>query len=160
MEYKIYLLYAVLVIFFGYLAVIAKKYGWLDSISDSFYHLPKKYNWIFTVFLWTISIMLIMIGGTNLMYLAGVCIMFVGTWPWFNDGERIQHFIAAGLGIGLGMLSLWCDFGLWYIPVSFGVIVGILKLLKVNHFTYWLEVVAFSEIIGGLFIAVKNMLNP
>jgi len=160
MEYKIYLLYAVLVIFFGYLAVIVKKYGWLDSISDSFYHLPKKYNWIFSVFLWTISILMMMIGGTNLMFLAGMSIMFVGTWPWFNDEQKLQHYLAAVTGIGLGMISMWYDFGLWYIPVSFVVIVGILKLLKINNFTYWLEVVAFSEIIAGLFIAVENMLHP
>lgn len=137
-------------LFFGYIGFMILKLGMVESISDTFYHLPKKYGWVFSVWLWTISILLMYAGGTNLMFLAGMCIMFVGAWPWFNNDQKIQHYIAAVLGISLGMVSMWYDFGLWLIPILFIIFSLGLNVVKIRFRIFWIEILAFGAIIIGL----------
>ena len=161
MEYKIYLLWAFIVIFLTYLIVIKRKFGWLPSISDSFYQWLKICDQnvaigIFSGFLWTISILMMIIGGTNLIFLAGAGIIMVGAEPYFKDNKEGKlHYIFAILGIGLGLASMWIDFGMWYLPVIFLAGAGLLKyVFKIKNLTYWLEVFAVSLITFGLYKVV------
>jgi hypothetical protein len=136
-------------IFIGYIATITYLYGWLPSISESFYRLPVKFNWIFSTFLWIISINMMYAGGTNLMFLAGFFIMFVGVFPYFNE-TRWQHYISALLGIGFGMASLWVNFNQWPLVLLFIIIGLFLIVSKVKNLYFWIEIIAFNIIIYGL----------
>ena len=98
MEYKISILLLTVIVFIAYLLTIYIKYGLLPSISESFYKLPSNRKWIFTFFIWYISIMIMLIGGTNLFFLSGIGIMFVATFPYFLE-QRWQHYISAMIGI-------------------------------------------------------------
>lgn len=83
------------------------------------------------------------------MILAGFFIMFVGVFPFFNE-TRWQHYVCALLGIGLGMASLWINFGLWYLVLLFILIGLFLIVAKVKNLYFWIEVFAFGIIIMGL----------
>lgn len=140
------------IIFLGYIVTVTCLFGWLPSISESFYEIIKvnpNLHWIFSLFLWTISILMMIAGGTNLMFLAGFFIMFVGVFPYFNE-TRWQHYFSALLGIGLGMASLWIDFHLWYLVLLFIFIGLFLIVSKVKNLYWWIEIAAFGIIIYGL----------
>ena len=133
MDYRFYCLIATALIFIGYLVYIVARYGVLPSISDSFYHIPKQYYWVFSVFMWTLSIMIMLIGGTNLMYLAGVGLFFVGGEPYFQEKmQGLFHMIAAVCGIMFGLLSMGLDYHMWIIPIGFIVGAGLMKILKIK----------------------------
>jgi len=142
-----------LVIFIAYLGVITSLYGWLPSISDSFYKLPKWANWIFTLFLFTISMLIIFAYPKPLMLGAGLSIILVGAFPLFMDRKyKLFHFLFAVLGIVLGMISLWVDLHLWYMVIAFVLASICVKIYKWNNETFWIEVFAFMTIIGGLML--------
>lgn len=142
-----------LVIFITYLGVITYLYGWLPSISDSFYKLPKWANWIFTVFLFTISMLVIFANPTPLMLGAGLSIILVGAFPLFMDRKyKVFHFLFAIIGIVLGMISLWVDLHLWYMVIAFVLACFAIKIYKWNNETFWIEVFAFITIIVGLML--------
>ena len=106
-------------IFLSYLTITTVKYGWLPSISESFYRLPTRLNWIFSIFLWAISVLLIWATwDTTLIVLAGSCIMGVGVFPYFLE-EKWMHYVFALLGISLGMISLWVDFNQKALVIGF-----------------------------------------
>ena len=141
------------IIFIGYLVGIRLLYGWLPSISDSFYHLPKRWNWIFTVFLFTISMLIIFAYPKPLMLGAGLSIILVGAFPLFMDRKyKFFHFLFAALGIVLGMISLWVDLHLWYMVIAFVLACICVKIYKWNNETFWIEVFAFMSIIIGLML--------
>jgi hypothetical protein len=101
--------------------------------------------------LWGFAVPAMIAGDTALMFLAGSGIVFVGAAFDFKERmTKIVHYVAAGLGITFGMLSMWLDFGLWYIPVIF--IIGSCGLLALRDKIFWIEVVAFYLILTGLIL--------
>jgi len=152
---SIYLILA-LTIFIGYCATITIKYGWLPSISESFYHLPKKLSWIFSIFLWVISILIIAATWeTRLIVIACWCIMGVGVFPYFLDTRWI-HYLFALTGFTIGLISVWINFNGWYFDILFLAILLYILLAKVKHRIFWIEVIAFLTIIISIFVSIIN----
>jgi hypothetical protein len=76
---------------------------------------------------------------------------WVGTQTQFR-GESIKetiHYLGAVLGIGLSLIGLGLTFS-WIPLLLMLVLGGIGKLLKINNFLWWVEILAFILVIGGL----------
>lgn len=156
MEVK--LLIFVVLSFVGYISFIVNKYGVLPSISESYYKMKgdKLFGGgLFTLFIWSLSLPLIIIGDTPLMFFAGAFLSFVGAASAFKDLKMTKrvHTIGAVGGIGFGFLSMILDFQLN--EITFFMLLGslILYLLKIKNLIWWVEILAFVLIILGLFIA-------
>jgi hypothetical protein len=78
---------------------------------------------------------------------------WVGTQTQFR-GESIKetiHYLGAVLGIGGSLIGLGLTFSWIPLLIMLGG-VGIMKLLKINNFLWWVEILAFILVIGGLWV--------
>lgn len=144
-------------VFISYVSFIWLKYGVQESISASYYALPKQYNFLFTLFCWGFAIPAIIasIDVTPLMFFAGAGICFVGVAAQINDKwvNKI-HSTAAILGVLFSQLAI--IFGYHMLLVS-GIsisIIALLKLLKIKNQIWWIELVAFSAIVYTLGVSL------
>ena len=142
-----------------YVTYILWRNNWkvLHSVSDSWYVLKQHERHeeiLFTIFTYFLGI------GTLLQYyihplffLAGMGFFWVGTQTQFK-GESIKetiHYLGAVLGIGLSLIGLGLTFS-WIPLLIMLVLGGIGKLLKITNFLWWVEILAFILVIGGLWL--------
>ena len=149
METKLYAL--MLLVFISYVSFIIMRYGVQRSISDSFYRLPKKVNWLFVAFCWGFAFPAMIIGTlqtqNGLMFFAASGIMFVGAAAAFKQKlTKTVHFTGAYGGVALSQISIVYDYKMWYVTVAFVVLALILELLKVKNKIWWQEILAFVSI--------------
>ena len=145
---NLYLILFSLYIFIFYNTYTYFSFGLLPSISDSYYHLDKKYNMIFTFFIWFFIIPIMIVGSTPLLFFAGAFIGFVGASPKFREKtDKHVHNIGAIGGILFSILSLIFDFKLWYVSLFLIVTYIVLNLLKYENKIYVIEVLTFLIII-------------
>lgn len=138
-------------VFLSYVIYIVIKFGILPSISQSFYELSQKNNFLFTFFCWGFALPAIIIGTdlTNnfLMFLAGSGIMFVGAAAAFKEKlTKPVHEISAYAGVILSQLSIAYDFNMYYINFIF---IGLSLIIAVGlkrTRTFWIEILAFLSI--------------
>lgn len=124
--------------------------GILPSISQSFYELKKNgLAFVFTLFLFSISVLIIFAARTRFMTIAGLFIIGVSIFPYFLK-QKWQHYLCALSGLGLGMVSLVVDFDQILIVVIGVSTTILLYILKVKNLFYWIEVTLFLTIIVGL----------
>jgi hypothetical protein len=146
-----------------YILWIISKFGIQPSISDSFYALQNKYGkgslmpWIFWLFLINVAwpiFPLMSFNGFAFFAMAGI--ILVGAAARFKEGKETEtpHIIGATGGIALAFISIGYVFKAWAWAWFFAyfAIVGLLKLLKIRNYTWWIEIVAFVMIILALFI--------
>lgn len=147
------LYFLMLFVFFSYVGFVIFKYGIQDSISESYYCLPKKYKFIFTLFCWGFAVPAIIIGSTALMFFAGVGILFVGTAAAFKEKMTYEvHMTGAILSICCSQISLFIDFGIYYLLPIFVISSLIILLLrkKITKYFWWIELLAFGITIIGI----------
>lgn len=142
-----------------YILYILWRNNWkvLHSVSDSWYILKghERHEEIyFTIFTYFLGI------GTLLQYylhplffLGGMGFFWVGTQTQFR-GESVKetiHYLGAVLGIGCSLIGLGLT--LSWIPLLLLLLGGgIMKLLKITNFLWWIEMLAFLVIIIGLWV--------
>ena len=144
-----------LIIFTTYLIWIISKYGLLPSISDSYYKLKEdKLDFVFTLFIWYVSLSTIFIASTPLMFGAGSLIAFVGAATAFKDDNLTKkvHTISAISGILFGIMSLLLEFNDYIFPVIFLNLFLIIVISNPKNKIYWVEIVAFYSIYFSLLI--------
>lgn len=151
----IYLIISI-TIFSFYVGYTVDRYGVQKSISVTYYFLPIKQKWMFTLALVGFAIPVAIIGSTFLLFLAATLICLVATAPLFEGSkmEYYAHMFGAYVGIGLGFLSLIIDFEMYYLVGVAGIICMFLYKYASNHIFY-IEIVAFLTIWIGLFINLK-----
>ena len=145
MEYQTILYYLMNAIFWSYVIFIGFKYGVQKSISESYYVLPKKLNFIFTLVLWGFAIPLcILSNGDGLMFFAGAGICFVGAAAQMHeDFVRKVHMTAAIGGITLGELSIIFVHDMWWLTLA-GVLIFIpIFIFATKTRLWWGEIIAF-----------------
>jgi len=154
MNYKLIALILSFIIFTSYVAGITIKFGWLRSVSASWYYIENK--WIFTLSLWGFSIPLMIAGGTALTFLAGLAICFAGAAADTKNTELTEkvHVIGAMAGIIFGMAALIIDFNLWYFVLAQLIFtIPAMKCNMRNH-TFWIEIVAYYLVWLGMLIRI------
>jgi hypothetical protein len=146
-----------MLVFVSYNVVIYITYGQLNSISASYYALPKKWNILFTLFCFGYAIPALMIATTGLMFFAGGFITFVGIAAAFmqDNFTSNMHTGSASIAIILSQLSIFFDYHMWWYNIAFLIIGGTLFLLrnKFKSWMYWFEVVAFA-CISAVFLTI------
>jgi len=157
MDYKVILYIIQLLVFLSYVSFIWIKYGVQKSISESYYALPKKINFLFTFFCWGFSIPLIIIGDNALMFLAGSGIVFVGAAAQIKEKMTRQvHMVSAYAGIILSQVAIGVVYKMYYVNISFIISALIFFLLRkyMIDFVWWIEIVAFISIVYVLGLIV------
>jgi hypothetical protein len=167
MEYLI--LYCLMLLdFVAYVSTIWAIYGVLPSISQSYYELPEKWNFLFLVFCWTFALPAMIVGTvlttTPLMFIAGIGIMFVGAASGFKDWIHTGdvHKMGAYTAVAFSQASILIDFKMWEVNVAFFSIAILLFLLgkkRVPNRIWWIENAAFISMALVLGIALKIFLD-
>jgi len=147
-----------LIVFVSYVAYIMKKFnGPIHSISDSWYQLPQKEKLLFSVFCWSLGGAMLFQGSGDTIYffLSGLGLCFVGGMVAFrqNIGSTDKiHYLGALVGIVGGLVGIGVEAHTWIPAILWLASAVILKLLKVNHFIWWVEIAAFATIVSGLYL--------
>ena len=143
------LVYAKFALFFIYTFFVMKRYGVQNSISESWYTIGPRFEWMFTIiFCFGIGV-LTLFHGSLWFFLSGGFLCFVGAATEFKKWNLTKwvHNIGAVGCITFGLIGLAVT-GIWwpFIPVVASAVV----LSKAKNGTWWIETVAFFSILGGL----------
>lgn len=155
-------------IFHGYLLTVLLKYGPTFSISNTYYALPKKYNFLFTLFMWSYSILLLIpvmeLFGTPWFFLTVGAICFVGAAAAFRESSLTEsvHMKAAFMaGVG-SQLSLIFDFKYYVLAAITLLLAGLVyflgekKIFLSKVYIYIAELIFFESIYIALFWKLLN----
>jgi len=144
-----------LCIFIGYITITIIRYGILDSVSNSYYWFPYNQKLLFTLFCWGISIPVMILAESPIMFFAGSGITFAGAAAAYQ--ERITHtvhMIGAFSGVILSQISIVIDFHLYilnFIFISISLILILLTKLRIKvHYFWWIEILAYICIMISL----------
>jgi len=143
---------AMITVFVTYVTFIVAKYGILPSISESYYRLPEKYNFLFTLALWGFAFPAMIIGTpvTGLMFGACAGIMFVGAAAAFQQTlTKTVHYVGASMGMILSQVAIATTFGMWYLSLGCVVTALLLYLFRkqINYtHLWWIEIMCFVAI--------------
>lgn len=154
-KFEVCLLIYSLIAFISYIAFIWIKFGVLSAISDSYYSLSNASKSMFTFFIWSVSIPMIIVGvsETGLMFFAGAFLSFVGAAPAFKEElEGKVHVAGAISGIGFGVLAMIFVFQHYVLASILVVFIILVNLLKMKNKTWWIEVLAFVFIYISLIL--------
>jgi len=139
------ILFAVMVtVFLAYVSFIWAKYGVQKSISESYYVLPKKENWLFVAFTWLFAFPAMILGNSLLMLFAGGGIVFVGAAAAMHTfPTRAVHLAGAIGGMILGCLAMIFQFNMWWLVPAIAAAIGLAALIDKKHLMWWAEVAIF-----------------
>lgn len=161
------LLLSMNILFYSYVFLIIFKYGIQPSISESYYRLPRKFQWLFTFITWGYAIPAMIIGlqisDSGLAFLAGSGIALVGAAPAFHkkDGdhgnEHLMHLIGAVAGIVGSQLLISIVMGQWWNTLGFITLSGISYLIPKmkKNILFWVEIFAFISITIGYYLKLN-----
>lgn len=134
-------------VFIAYVLFIWIKYGAQKSISESYYVLPKKWNWLFIAFCWLFAFPVMIIGSSYWMLAAGAGIIFVGAAAAMHTfPTRTIHLTGAIGGIIASQLAIIFQYGMWEISMISLVLAGLLSLIFKKHAMWLTELIAFIAI--------------
>jgi hypothetical protein len=153
-------------LFFMYVLMICRKFGIPNSLSESFYLLPKKYNIIFIIVLTLIplSTIIILFSKINDFYtltfisIAVIGNIIVGIFAQFKDTfQKYFHFggaIISAASIYLWSITILDDYLFpFFIIASIVLLAALNKLVNKKNFVFWLEMGCYY-----LFYSIANML--
>lgn len=145
-----------------YLIIIEKIYGVQKSISMSVKCLPDKWKWLFVLFMiMSMAPLLITTIDKTLMPIAIWMVLAVGATP-LTERDRFAklseglHMFGAFGGISLGFVSLWIEYGMWYLVLNELVLVLILFLTKSirGEVIWYIELFSYIILVLGILISI------
>lgn len=136
----------IVIVFLGVSYIL---FGIQPSISKLYYkyrdRFGEPYQYIFTLFMWVVGIMVMYLGAknetqltANTFYLGGSFLLFVGVFPRFEEDQQKEHYIMAALGLIITLLAFLPNY--WPILI-FIAMAGILKLIRINNYILFVELV-------------------
>lgn len=142
------------IVFLSYVGFIIRKYGVLESISDSWYSLPQSLNFLFTLFTWGIGIPILFYGNVW-FFLAGIGLSFVGAATRFKSlfsFTKQVHYTGAVIGIFSTLIGITVMYKTFIPLVTFTSIALLLQVFKIRNTIWWQEIVAFVTILGSMIL--------
>jgi len=134
-------------VFLAYVIFIWSKFGIQKSISESYYVLPKKWNWLFVAFCWLFAFPAMILGSSYLMLFAGGGIVFVGAAAAMHTfPTRAVHLAGAISGMILGCLAMIFQYHMWYMAAGVLALALLALLLDKKHAMWWMEIAIFTAI--------------
>ena len=150
-------------VFFGYVLGFCLIYGIPESLSESWYILPKNWKWLFPVILGFLSIFLLVIilqkhptlASQIFIPLAIMGLIFVAIFSHYKDGfQNILHVGGAGSAVLFILIWQFKSFSFWIgitILLVTGIIIKIIELLTKEKYeftdntVFWLEMWMFLD---------------
>lgn len=148
------------IIFITYISFLLIKFKKvLPSISDSWYMLKTPTNSLFTLFCFSIGLLMpfhILGYYPFLFFLSGAGLCFTGAATMFKDNKLTKkvHYIGAVFCILFAFLGIGFEYNYWLPLILYLISVILSKLFNVNNFIWWIEIYAFVFIVLGLLIVV------
>lgn len=142
-------------VFLAYVGYIWAKYGVQTSISESYYVLPKKDNWLFVLFTWLFAFPAMILGNSWWMFFAGGGIVWVGAnAAMHQQPTRAIHLATAIGGMIMGCLAMIFQFHMWYLVV--GILAAMITafILDKKHLMWWSEIAIFVAISIALGVSI------
>ena len=134
-------------VFLSYVTFIWSKYGVQKSISESYYVLPLKWNWLFVAFCWLFAFPAMILGNSLLMLFAAGGIVFVGAAAAMHTfPTRAVHLIGAVGGMILGCVAMITQFHMWYLVPAVAVSILIAYIFDKKNLMWWAELAIFTTI--------------
>ena len=144
------------VVFISYVSFIWIKFGIQKSISESYYVLPEKINFLFILFCWLFAFPAMILGNSWLMLAAGGGIVFVGAAAAMHlMPTRTVHLTGAIGGIIASQLSIYFDFNLLWLNIISLIMAAIVGLTFKKYALFCIELVAFLAISIALGIKLQ-----
>jgi len=141
------LFFLMVTVFIAYVSFIWSKYGILKSISESYYKLPRKWNWLFVAFCWLFAFPAMILGGSYLMMFAAGGIVFVGAAAAMHTfPTRAVHLTGAIGGMILACIAMVVQYHMWYMTVGVAVLALLALLLDKKRAMWWTELAIFTAI--------------
>ena len=158
------------IVFVAYLLITYKIFGFIGSISNSYYQYRKRYKLgiVFTLFMLFISVCLIAIvyylKSNDAIWFFGAATgaAFTGLASQYKEKLTMGvHFAGASGLITFTALGIGFIFGAWWVVLSILAIMIAFILLEfggrrtealILYDVYWFEVVCFIVLISGLII--------
>jgi hypothetical protein len=139
-------------IFILYTTLIVYRYGILPSISESWYVLPLRQKFLFTLFTWGIGIPMLFY-DSGALFLSGSALTFVGVATQFKTSisfTREVHYAGALIGVLVPLIYFGISSDNW-IPLVIQVFATMfIVLTKTQNKIWWTEIVAFVCVLIGL----------
>ena len=133
--------------FFGFVIMIWIRFGLLSSISDGYYYLNRQKH-LFAIAMVGVGLPVTIQSDTGMIFFAGLFICMAGAAGYIReDFTEKLHIVGATGGITLSMVSLWIDYGMWWVSLGFAVISFLLTFFRINHSSWWIEILAFVSVI-------------
>ena len=155
-----WLLVIQIIVFLSYVIGIVSRYGVLESISDSWYRLPLKYNALFTFFTWGLGIPMLLY-GSDALFFSGVGLCFVGAATRFKMGDfytTLIHFSGAVAGVLLPLLYFGFSYGIWWpFLLQLWGSVFIYAYDKIENSIWWIEILGFITVLSGLYLILPEL---
>ena len=139
-------------IFILYTTLIVYRYGILPSISESWYVLPLRQKFLFTLFTWGIGIPM-MFYDSGALFLSGSALTFVGVATQFKTSisfTREVHYAGALIGVLVPLIYFGISSDNW-MPLLIQVISTMIIIsTRIQNKIWWTEIVAFFCVLSGL----------
>ena len=142
-------------VFVAYVLFIWIKYGIQKSISESYYVLPKKWNFLFVLFCWLFAFPAMFLGNSYWMLFAGGGIVFVGAAAAMHTfPTRAWHLSGAIGGIILSQLAIFFQYDLLWLNIASLSLAALVALLFKKYAMWCVELVAFTAISIALGVSI------
>ena len=139
-------------IFILYTTLIVYRYGILPSISESWYVLPLRQKFLFTLFTWGIGIPMLFY-DSGALFLSGSALTFVGVATQFKTSisfTREVHYAGALIGVLVPLIYFGISSDNW-MPLLVQVISTMIIIsTRIQNKIWWTEIVAFFCVLSGL----------
>lgn len=142
-------------IFVAYVWWIVKQFGMLPSISASWYaEGPSHKKWMFILFVCSISALTLLLAWKSLWFIgSGLSLLIIALAPAFNSEHKIVGVLHTGgtvAGIAFACYALLTH--RVYFPVIMCAAGSIIpERLRIDHVTFWVEIISFTAIVLGIF---------
>lgn len=137
-----------------YLVFIVLRYGWLPSVSDSYYHISHRV--LFFLAMAFVAFITLSAQEWHYLYfpLASFGIMLVGVAPNFKTKGLAKgvHFLGAGLAGVCGVLGMGFEFDYWWSAGITAVSVVLTFVFLKRNALFWAELVLFYTILITIYL--------
>jgi hypothetical protein len=137
----------------SYVTTVWIKYGIQKSISTTFYELPYDRKLTFRLFMFSLSIGIIIGGNLPLFYVSGILLSLVGIFTRIKvKWKKIIHLIGAIGGIVFAYIGLIYYYNLWIESIIVLNVCILFIFIDRKNIIWWSELVSMLNILVALYV--------
>lgn len=140
-------------VFLLYVAYVTKRFGVLDSLSESWYLLERG-NPLFTLFCLGIGLPMFFqsTGHSTFFFLAGIGLVSIGIVALYEKAfKRCLHYSGTTAAVIGTILGIMCDSGVWWpLPALIVSALAISFWKGIENKIWWTEMATFTILSASL----------